>query len=448
MKRQRSIWETLFLLFLFISPLLDLVNGIRMYLLCGGRGGMLSSLDLITLPSIGPSMVVRLLFLTAMLIWILLQKEWRLLLVPVAVGVCAAVTTLLSLRAGNGDIGAELQYVVRFCYGLLVLLTYGALFDRLGADDGLKRRVDAILCAAQGLLALGVLIPFLFGMGFYTYADPLGYRGCRGFFYAGNDITAALLLMTPLTLLVWLERDEACAPGLRAGSCAVNALSLCAMLIIGTKTSFLAVSAIYLAFLVWTAVRAIGRREPGWLLRLLALLGCALLALLLMRLIGKLDPFQTILNSIRGVEDYVDLVDIENGRGVETILLSGRTATLRKAWADFRARLPLSVLFGIGRGSQAHVVEMDLFEVFLYYGLCGACAMLWLYVKRGFSAAFALLRKFSVRSLAGLLALVLGAGYMAAAGHVLFSVTAGYFFSFVIVYARAFLCGGQRGERP
>ena len=65
-----------------------------------------------------------------------------------------------------------------------------------------------------------------------------------------------------------------------------------------------------------------------------------------------------------------------------------------------------------------------------------------------FSAVFALLRKFSVRSLAGLLARVLGAGYMAAAGHVLFSVTAGYFFSFVIVYARAFLCGDQRGERP
>ena len=448
MKRQRSILGTLFLLFLFISPLLDLINGIRMYLLCGGRGGMLSSLDLVALPSLGPSMVVRLLFLAAMLIWLLLQKEYRLLLIPVSVVVCAAVTLLLELRAGDADAGAELQYVVRFCYVLMVLLSYGTLFGRLGADSDTKRRVDAILCAAQGLLALGVLIPFLFGMGFYTYADPLGYRGCRGFFYAGNDITAALLLMTPLTLAVWIGRDYASPKALRAACCAVNALSLCAMLIIGTKTSFLAVSAIYLTFAVFGTVRGLGRRQWGALLRLLALLGCALLALLLMRLIGRLDPFQTILNSIRGVEDYVDLVDIENGRGVETILLSGRTATLRRAWADFRARLPLSALFGIGRGSQAHIIEMDLCEVLLYYGLCGAAAMLWLYVKRGFSAVFALLRKFSVRSLAGLLALVLGAGYLLAAGHVLFSVTAGFFFSFVIVYARAFLCGDQRGERP
>ncbi len=446
MTQHRNTWGTLFLLFLFISPLLDLVNGIRMYLLCGGRGGMLSSLDLVALPPLGPSMVVRLLFLAAMLVWLLLKKEYRALIALAAVGVCGAATMLLERRAGGADLRAEAQYVVRYCYCLTVLTTYGALFRPHGAGGDPKRRVDAILCAAQGLLALGVVLPFLFGMGFYTYADPLGYRGCRGFFYAGNDITAALLLMTPLTLAVWLGREDASVP--RPLFCAVNAVSLCAMLIIGTKTSFLAVSAIFLAFLVYGVARALARKQAGALLRLLALLLAAFLVLLAMRALGRIDTFGTILRSIRGVEDYVDLVDMENGRGLETILLSGRTATLRSAWADFRARLPLSALFGIGRGTQEHIIEMDLFEVLLYYGVCGAAAMLWLYLREGFALLLRLLRRIDARSLAGLLALVLGAGYMAAAGHVLFSVTAGFFFSFVIVYARAFLCGGKRGETP
>ena len=448
MKQQHRIAGTLFWLFLLISPLMDLINGIRMYLLSGGSGGMLSSLDLAVLPPLGPSMVVRLLFLAAMLTYLLLQKDFRPLIVLVAVGVCAAVTALLEQNSGEADLQAEVQYVVRYCYCLLVLLTYSAVFRTKWTDGNPKQRVDAILCAAQGLLALGVLLPFLFGMGFYTYADPLGYRGCRGFFYAGNDITAALLLLTPLTLAVWIERSGSASAALRTASGAVNALSLCAMLIIGTKTSFLAVCAIYLAYLVFGVVRGAGRRQWDLLLRVLALLVCTLLLLLLFRLVGKLDPFQTILRSIRSVEDYMDLVDMEHGRGVETILLSGRTATLRSAWADFTVRLPLSAFFGIGRRSQLRIIEMDLFEVLLYYGLCGAVAMLWLYVKNGLSLLRSLLRAVNARTLAGLLALGLGAGYMAAAGHVLFSVTSGFFFSFVIVYARAFLCGEQREEHP
>ena len=73
LSQQRKAAGTLFWLFLFISPLLDLINGIRMYLLSGGSGGMLSSLDVVALPRLGPSMVVRVLFLAAMLIWLLLN---------------------------------------------------------------------------------------------------------------------------------------------------------------------------------------------------------------------------------------------------------------------------------------------------------------------------------------------------------------------------------------
>ena len=432
--------EKLFWIFLFISPLMDLINGIRMYLAAGGIGGMLSTLNLQELPGLGPSLIVRILFLALMLVFLFLRKTFRGFWPFLLIALCWGATLLCELRSGAAvDWKADWLYMARFCYCLLVLLSYSILLENRRGDMALKRSIDRILCAGQGLLALGVVLPFLFGAGFYTYADPLGYRGCRGFFYAGNDITASLLLLMPLTLCEYIApRAEDSAKRLSV-LCALSAVTLAAMLLIGTKTSFVAIAVIWLAFLCYAVCRAFAARETAPLLRLLAALAATVLVLLLLKWLGRADPFETIFGSIRGVEQYTDIVDIENGRGVETILLSGRTGTLRQAWAEFVARLPLSALFGIGRGTQSKIIEMDLFEVLLYYGLCGAASMLWIYVKKGLSLLLALLRARALPALAGLLSLGLCAGYLLLAGHVLFSTTAGFFFSFVMAYALTFL---------
>ena len=93
---------------------------------------------------------------------------------------------------------------------------------------------------------------------------------------------------------------------------------------------------------------------------------------------------------------------------------------------------------GIGRGSQAKIIEMDLLEVFLYYGVLGTVAMLWLYLLQGVKTIIDLFRCFSLRNLAVCVALGLCVGYLFLAGHTLFSVTAGFYFAFMIVYARLF----------
>ena len=440
--------ERVFLLFLFLSPLLDLVNGIGAYLAAGGTGGMLSTLDLPAQSGAGPSMIVRLLFLALMLFYLLRNREFRALRCIPFIAACWAATALTEhFTAPAVSWTEEVQYMARFGYSLLVLLSYGALLRERRGDAALQKRINAILCASQGLLALGVVLPFLFGMGFYTYADPLGYRGCRGFFYAGNDVTAALLLLTPLTLCELLERFREMGALRSALFVLSNAASFAAMLLVGTKTSFVAAAVIALACLVFCVCRALGkRRDAKPLLRLLLVLAAVLALLALLYLVGRADPFAAIRGSIGGVEQYVEVVDMENGLGVETVLFSGRTATLREAFAQFRARLPLSALFGIGRGSQSHIIEMDVFEVLFYYGVLGAAAMLWPYLRRGLPLIPALLRRWSLSALAGLLSLGLAAAYLVLAGHVLFSVTSGFFFAFVIVYASSFLCEGERGE--
>lgn len=93
-------------------------------------------------------------------------------------------------------------------------------------------------------------------------------------------------------------------------------------------------------------------------------------------------------------------------------------------------------LFGITRGSQSVIIEMDVFEVLFYYGLIGAFFMLWPYLKLGFGYVARFFKNCNILSFAVLLSLGLCAVYLIMAGHILFSVTSGFYFSFMLLYGK------------
>ena len=211
MEQGKKRCEKAFWLLLLASPLLDMINGIWTYLRCGGDGGMLSSLDIKDIPGMSPSFLLRVAFLLVMAVYVLLCRNWRAVGMFAAIGVTWCGTVAYEhFRGAEFSLRADVQYIVRFCYCLLVLVVY---FTMLKGGDGpaRKRRVDQVLCLSLLVLGLGVLIPYILGMGFFTYADPLGYRGSRGFFYAGNDITAVMMLLLPVVLAGWMGREKGAA---------------------------------------------------------------------------------------------------------------------------------------------------------------------------------------------------------------------------------------------
>ena len=78
--------EKAFWLLLTLSPALDIINGIWAYLLSGGKGGMLSSLNIKDLPPLSPSLTVRLVFLLMMTVYVFLLKKKRSILMFMAIG--------------------------------------------------------------------------------------------------------------------------------------------------------------------------------------------------------------------------------------------------------------------------------------------------------------------------------------------------------------------------
>ena len=432
MQQAKSICEKGFWLLLLVSPLLDIVNGVLTYLSAGGTGGMLSSHNIPNASGVSFSFTVRMVFLLLMVVYLFLRRSWKGIAVFCAIGVTWLLTILYEYARGVPfSLSADIQYIARFCYCLLSLVIFFLIFRQAQDRIALRHKVDQVLCLSILILGLGVLVPYALEMGFYTYADPLGYRGSRGFFYAGNDITVVMILLLPVVLSGWMEQKN--LHSLFAWGQALGA-SLCfvSMLIIGTKAAFLAVGVTVVVMLVYGILFGIIQKQWTPLFRCLTVFLLVILLMALLALIGKTNPLDTIHTSLSATGNYSEIA------GPETVIFSGRTATVRTAWADFKAALPLSALVGIGRGSQSKLMELDLIEVFFYYGILGTLSMLWLYVSHGVCIVINLFRKFSLRALACCLALALCVGFLAMAGHTLFSVTAGFYFAFMIVYARMF----------
>ena len=426
-QRAKRLLCAAFWLMLMASPFLDMINGIWLYLRAGGDGGMLTTHDLDTGGVLSPSLALRLLLLAIMVAYLLLSRNRKAVATFAGIGCAWVLSVAYELMRGEQfSMLTEIEYIARFCYCLACLIVGETVLRSAGEKTDVKALVDRLLCVALLTAALGVLVPYLTGTGFYTYADKLGYRGVRGFFYAGNDITVVMMLIMPLMLCGWMEAEK---PGvwnwLQAAS---SALSLVAMLLIGTKTAFVAVIVIGAVMLAYALAELIRGRGARMLLRWLAAAAMAAAVFVLISLVRNAAAL--VMGSMAVTEQYAQ------NSGAELAIFSGRLHFLRMSWADFREALPLSAFVGTGRAMHEKIIEMDIVEVGVYYGAFGLASMLWLYLVQGAKVAAELFRSFSLRNLACCTALALCVGFLVLAGHVLFSVTAGFYFAFLIAYTR------------
>lgn len=429
LKTTRAPMERFFLLFLALNPLLDIASGFAVYWI-NGSAGMVSNHDLPVSLSISPSLLIRMCLLLIMAGYVLWQRDRRTLFAGGAMALTFALTILGEVFSGQSfSLWEDLLYIARFGFNLLVLLTYSAVLRRsFECREDAIAFLNKVLCSTMFVLAGGVLLPYTFGMGFYTYSDRLGYRGCRGFFYAGNDVAGIAMLLLPLAFAVLLQLEKidrkaipyVLAPG----------LGITTLLLLGTKTAFLAAGATVGAVLAFALIGSVLDKNT----RLLRRFGLALLAFLAVYLLFTLLTggalADTIVRSLTIAGDHVEAVSASDA------VFSGRTDKLLAAFGEFKAAAPLSLLTGIGRGTQERIIEMDLCEVVLYYGILGTVSMLWIYLKNGLLFLRDLFTRPSLTAWCCAVSLGLCVGYLTIAGHTLFSVTSGFYFVLLLLYAR------------
>ena len=454
--------EKLFWVYLFINPLLDIVNGF--FISTNLKVGILD-VEFVSTLGVTPSLVIRMLFLLVFVLYIFLERDRRSILTAIPIGLAWVLSIVSEYRwTGSMHFFIDAQYMARFCYNVVLLMVYTHVFShRWGYDkQDLLASLDTVATYTLILLSVSILIPAMLGLGYNTYADRLGYRGNRGFFYAGNDVTAIMALLMPLAIAKVLKGREETSrmsgkpkflflPALGA------ALSTNAMLIIGSKTAFIAIIFAYATLFVYILVDMIRTKSLIKLKDFLFIVLIFLVIFLLLNLFSCLQvrkqiaemgepigPFR-ISDILRysgffqAIQDSASATEIiAENEGFENAMFNGRQVKLAEQFGQFRSGGLFVWLFGLGRGSQEVIIEMDLFEVLCYYGVFGLVAMLWLYVKLGFEFLKNFFKKFDLTAFALLIGIGLTVGYLVIAGHVLFSVTSGFYFAFGLVYSRVY----------
>ena len=426
--------EKLFWAFLFVNPFLDIINGIYINLVMG-----VDVLDVKFTSTLGvtPSLVVRMLMLVVFAVYILIVRDRKSILTALPIG-AAWVLSMASefLSRGSAQLFLDTQYTARFCYNIVILMVYTRVFAARWGEDGktLIARLNDIAAFTLLILSFSILVSAVVGVGYSTYADRLGYRGSRGFFYAGNDITAVLALLLPLCVAALMQLDIRKAGAWKtvfyaaACGCGANAL-----VIIGSKTAFIAFGVTFALMLVIAVAAAIREKSLcGETLGFIVALGSALVVFAILMLLSGMELWYSIVSS------YNVTGQLAETEGVSTALLSGRQNKLADHFSQFRRGGALVWLFGLGRGGVTEILEIDVFEVIFYYGIFAAAAILWLYAKAAIDFFRTFLRRRDVMTAALFASLAMCAGYLFIAGHILFSVTSGLYFVFVIVYSRAY----------
>ena len=452
--------EKVFWVYLFINPILDIING---FFISNTMQVGILDVEFVSTLGVTPSLVIRMLFLLVFVLYIFLVRDLYSILTAIPIGL-AWVFSLISERhmVGSVDLFIDAQYMARFCYNIVILMVYTRVFARRWGYDGadLLGELDTVITYTLILLSASILIPAIFGLGYNTYADRLGYRGNRGYFYAGNDVTAIMALLLPLSIVKVLRGREETSrmsgkPRFLFLPALAAALSANTMLMIGSKTAFLAFMFTFVAILIYTIVAAFREKSAMMLKDFLRIIVIFLIIFLVLNVIsciqvrrqltelGEAEPFRFIdifrYGTLQAILESANATElIAENEGLENAMFNGRTVKLAEQFAQYRSGGFLVWLFGMGRGSQKVIVEMDLFEVLLYYGVFGFAAMLWIFLKLVVSFFQNCFRKFDVTSFALLIGLGLAVGYLIIAGHVLFSVTSGFYLSFTIIYSRVY----------
>ena len=425
-----ALMEKILIIYIIINPLIDFATGLYIREFLGATELDIESSSFASTPSL----YIRLAMLLIFGIYLLIRREKLAIgtLVIMGAAFCASIGVLL-LTGAKLSLGTDVKYFVKYCYNIVMFFAYLSLMRSMckNKDEFIEKVFFVIRCTCI-ICALGIIIPYIFSLGYYTYADRLGYRGCKGYFYSGNDITAVFTVLMPLAAAYFLSLKEPFFSKRSIISLFSVALSVVALFLIGSKTAFIAAIGTC-GFLLVFALFSIRRHGKSYLVKLLQIVVLSLLLLLILGCIvgfGRLIP--GIATSLHAPAVYA------NTESVEVVVLSGRGEKLSNQFGLFLDGGPLTWIFGIGRSTVDSIIEMDLFEVIIYYGVVGAAAMLWLYVWLAVSFIKSLLKQFDIISFALFIALGMSFGYLVLAGHVLFSVTSGQYFVLAIAFSRLY----------
>lgn len=310
----------------------------------------------------------------------------------------------------DSSVVTNASYAIKLLFP--IYLCYGVAYEVGHKNFDLKYIFEAY----SWIFPLSMVIPKILNLGFYNYYNGSGFKG---FYFANNEVNVILMVLFVYCFNKLYQK-------ITMSTLVQLALCSAALLLIGSKTSLMAIPAAVVFFIVFKP----RENKKQFLKTILGIGGAGVVAVML--LLGK----QMIAVFSRLVEMY----QYYSGRpnAFLTFLLSERNLRIGPAaehWFFNDKSGIINFLFGIGKAEKCpnntiyglySIIEMDFFDTLFWFGFIAACVVLVFYLIVFVRAC----RKKNCFSEKVMFCLVLTFSMLA--GHVMMSANAGTILGLVV----------------
>lgn len=436
MNKNRQKFYTLFVIFLFAQPFIDVVTSLN----TRASGSLLT---------IGT--YLRFAFMVVGLVFVLIQlfKERRTL--PIILLVLSGLSIVISfginyLTKKPFWTTTELRFDAKAAY-FIVMIYIGYFYTKQLKDP---KSIIKYLAWINFFVSLFLIVPTLIGAGFNSYHYLKS--GSTGFFFSANQTGAILAMLSPFAVYYGLMSPYS---GKHLYRWFPALFSLFAMYIMGTKVAFLS-SILIVVFALIVVIRALIKRTEKYDRRNLyvfIVLGIILLGLTpISPAIHNTKLQATDPHLCQKGQDCYDPniaakkqpIEVRINKHVHNhylkIILNNRDRFFFNRYHDFKHASIERKLFGLGyAGDYQHhpkMVEMDLLDDFISFGIIGSVLYLlpFLYfVILSLVYFIGYMRKRRTTFHLFLwLSLILGFGISFIAGHVIFEPSDSIYLGLII----------------
>ena len=347
------------------------------------------------------------------------------------------------------SIGAELTFIVKALYFIIVFFSYVFVFHSLKIKDpNWTNTIQKYIFYTMMLTGLIMLLAGITDTAFDSYKySKLGHKG---WFYAANELGSILAICFPVVMLYSIRKASSFKtlfywiPSL---------LLLYSLFSIGTKVGLGTIIVTVVIGLIMTGYELIqryNRRKKVLFVNLIVQLIIGVSALVYLPFspvaentqihIGILDEEK---NNQPDIDEQAE-IDEENksNEQIEQLILSNRDQFLEQQQAFFKESPFTQKLFGMGYGGnyekKAKLIEMDFHDLFYSFGIIGfviyIIPLIFTLISGAFRFISDLRRHFNLEIVLIWTGILLGLGIAFTAGHVLTAPGVSIYLAILLAY--------------
>lgn len=355
-------FENIFILYIILQPIIDIITS-----LC-----VRNISENLTL-----GIFVRTVFMLYIMIYTIIKTDkkikWKILIYYSLIAIyCIAFIISSYTKYGFSMIFTQVKGLIKTFYFPIILSSLLILFKRKKYSSKHK-----YLNIALAIYVLTIVICKIFSVGYRTYPMKVN-AGTIGLFYAGNEISAIIAMLSPICFGAFISQKFSI---LNAVLCA---LTVFAMLEIGTKVACISIIGLIILALIISVIKLISRKNKGFYKQFISLILISILTFLFIgnTSAGKNLEIEPLFFKEKKISTQITETNKESVKKETTTnpttLLSGRNKFFKKSLKKYNESSIVDKALGLGYISpnndiiqESKLVEIDYFDIFFCHGILG-----------------------------------------------------------------------------